>query len=195
MSDVRPFTFSYESPKRPRLPFSTVRIPDYDDIAQSLPNFLRPLCDKNIPLVIVTHSQGGLILQRFLSWMIMNGRGRELSIIKCIVMLSCPNEGSEYLASVRAVVGLSRHPQASQLSTLAKDVLQARRVVLQRVVHVHHIDDFSCPIAIHVYSGRSDNVVLRQSAQSVFPNAETLPGDHFSILDPRVSGKSYFGNY
>ena len=52
---------------------------------------------------MVTHSQGGLILQRYLAWMLGEGRGRELTTIRLIVTLSCPNEGSEYLSSIRAV--------------------------------------------------------------------------------------------
>jgi len=73
-------------------------------------------------LAVVTHSQGGLILQRYLAWMLGEGRGRELTTIRLIVTLSCPNEGSEYLSSIRAVAGLGRHPHAGQL-----DVLWCRR--------------------------------------------------------------------
>jgi hypothetical protein len=44
----------------------------------------------------VTHSQGGLILQRSLTWMLHKRRGRELARIRSIVMLACPTGGSEY---------------------------------------------------------------------------------------------------
>ena len=50
------------------------------------------------------------------------------------------------------------------------------------------LDDRHCPIPIYVYSGRTDNIVIRQSAQSAFPYAEVLPGDHFSILVPDSPG-------
>ena len=81
--------------------------------------------------MIVTHSQGGLILQRFLAWMLTEGRGRELARIRAIVMLSC-HEYLEYLASIRAVTGFNRHPQASQLDALEHEVGEARRIVLRR---------------------------------------------------------------
>ena len=183
--------FGYESPKL-RLPGSPTRIPDYNDIAQSLPAYLAAEVRGGAGVAVVTHSQGGLILQRYLAWMLAEGRGRELPMIRLIVMLSCPNEGSEYLRSIRAVAGFGRHPQAGQLDVLTREVREARRVVLRQVINATTVDDRHCPIPVYVYSGRTDNVVLRETAQSVFPNAEVLPGDHFSILDPDAPGNLTF---
>ena len=187
LAGLRIHAFGYESPKL-HWPVSSVRIPDYNDIAQSLPAYLAIHAPGPTSIAIVTHSQGGLILQRFLAWMLTEGRGRELARFRLAVMLSCPNEGSEYLRSIRAVVGFWRHPQASQLDVLDHEVREARRVVLRQVVNATTIDDRNCPIPVYVYSGRTDNIVRRESAQSVFPNAEVLPGDHFSILDPDTPG-------
>jgi hypothetical protein len=83
---------------------------------------------------------------------------------------------------------LGRHPQASQLQTLVRRVGEARRLVLRQIVNAAELDARQCPIPVYVYSGRTDNIVLRESAQSIFPNAEVLPGDHFSILDPTMPG-------
>ncbi len=47
--------------------------------------------------------------------MLNKGRGKELAEIKLIVMLACPNEGSEYLRSIRAMAGFGLHPQARDL--------------------------------------------------------------------------------
>lgn len=187
LAGLRIHAFPYESPKL-RWPMSPVRIPDYNDIAQSLPAYLTTHAPGTTPIAVVTHSQGGLILQRFMAWMLTEGRGRELERFRLAVMLSCPNEGSEYLRSIRAVVGLSRHPQAGQLDLLDREVREARRIILRQVVNATTIDDRHCPIPVYVYSGRTDNVVRRESAQSVFPNAEVLPGDQFSILDPDAPG-------
>jgi pimeloyl-ACP methyl ester carboxylesterase len=188
LAGLRVHLFEYESPKLPPLPSWRTRIPDYDDIAQSLPSFLEANMRNGAPLIIVTHSQGGLILQRFLAWMLTRGRGRELARISSIVMLSCPNEGSEYLASIRAALGMRRHPQASQLAVLGEDVRHSRQIVLSQIIYATQSDDYHCQIPVYTYSGRTDNVVLRQSAQSVFPYAGVLPGDHFSILDPDARG-------
>lgn len=187
LAGLRIHTFPYESPKL-RWPMSPARIPDYNDIAQSLPGYLATHAPGTTPIAVVTHSQGGLILQRFMAWMLAEGRGRELARFRLAVMLSCPNEGTQYLRSIRAVVGLSHHPQAGQLDVLDREVRETRRIVLRQVVNATSIDDRHCPIPVYVYSGRTNNVVRRESAQSVFPNAEVLPGDHFSILNPDAPG-------
>jgi pimeloyl-ACP methyl ester carboxylesterase len=182
LAGLRIHTFEYESPKW-RFPFSPARIPDYNDIAQSLPAFLAAKAPGTTPIAFVTHSQGGLILQRFLAWMLTEGRGKELVRFRLVVMLSCPNEGSEYARSIRAVVGLRHNPQAKQLVVLDHEVGETRRIVLRQVVNAAKIDERNCPIPLYVYSGRTDNIVRRESALSVFLNVGVLPGDHFSILD------------
>jgi hypothetical protein len=120
--------------------------------------------------------------------MFNEGRGLELARIRVIVMLACPHEGSEYARSIRAVAGFGRHPQAGSLKVLDREVGEARRIVMRQVVNATKLDERNCPIPVYVYSGRTDNVVLLRSAQSIFPNAEALPGDHFSILDPGAPG-------
>jgi hypothetical protein len=188
LEGLRIHCFGYPSPKF-RLPGLPSRIPDYDDIAQTLPIFL----ETRVPypgarVAIVTHSQGGLILQRFLAWMLSEGRGRDLARIRLIVMLACPNEGSEYFRSIRATMGFGSHPQAKALRVLDTDVSEARRIVLRQIINATVLDERHCPIPFYVYSGASDNVVRRESAQSVFPNTGVLPGDHFTILDPDDPG-------
>src|SRR3954454_23274078 len=128
---LRIHPFGYESPKL-RWRWSRARIPDYEDIARSLPAYIATVAPKAGPVAVVTHSQGGLILQRFLAWMLNEGRGLELARLKLAVMLACPNEGSEYLRSIRAAAGMARHPQASQLRVLSREVGDARRIVLRR---------------------------------------------------------------
>jgi pimeloyl-ACP methyl ester carboxylesterase len=187
LDGLRIHAFGYESPKL-RCPGSSARIPDYNDVAQSLPAYLATHASGTTPLAVVTHSQGGLILQRFFAWMLNEGRGRELARIRLAVMLSCPNEGTEYARSIRAAAGFGHRPQARQLEVLDREVCEVRRIVLRQVVNSTAIDERHCPIPIYVYSGRTDNIVRRESAQSVFPNAEVLPGDHFSILDPDSKG-------
>lgn len=185
---LRVHPFGYPSPKAPRLPLSPSRIPDHDDIAQTLATqFTVKLADAPA-IAIVTHSQGGLVLQRFLSWMLQQGRGRELSRIVSVVMLACPNNGADYLRSLRHSLGFGRHPQAGGLELLDKQVADSQRTVLQRIVNATTLDDYHCAIPFHVYAGDRDRVVLAASAQAAFPGASTLAGDHFSILDPAAPG-------
>lgn len=184
-------SFGYPSPALPRGPLARTRTPGYDDIAQSLPAFLESHTTQG-NTAIVTHSQGGLILQRYLAWMLSEGRGRELADIKLIVMLACPNEGSEYLRSIRKRARFNRHPQGKNLDVLNTDIAATRRLVTDRIDRATRVSDYKCPIPIYVYSGMSDGIVDRTSAQSYFRNAKVLPGDHSSILDPEAAGSLTF---
>ena len=120
--------------------------------------------------------------------MLHQGRGRELAQIHTIVMLACPNGGSEYLRSLRHVLGFGRRAQASSLEVLDKQVADTQRTVLQRIVNATGVDDYRCRIPFHVYAGDSDRVVTAASAQGAFPTAATLAGNHFSLLDPSAPG-------
>ncbi|PWU53797.1 hypothetical protein DLJ47_15295 [Micromonospora sp. S4605] len=177
LASLRIERFGYRSPKL-SLPLLPTRIPDYNDIAQDLASYIDHQLPAG-PLAIVTHSQGGLILQRYLAWMVHEKRESGLARIELIVMLACPNEGSEYLRSIRRAAGLGRHPQARDLGTLSADVADARRTVM------HHVR-----IPLHAFSGSSDNVVPRASGQGPFQRVGSLPGDHFSILNPDLPGSS-----
>jgi pimeloyl-ACP methyl ester carboxylesterase len=185
---LRIHPFEYPSPKKPRLPFSGTRVPDYDDIAQTLATEYTVELAEAADIAIVTHSQGGLILQRFLAWMLQEGQGQELVRIRTIVMLACPNGGSEYLRSLRHILGYGRHAQASNLEVLNRQVAYTQRTVLQRIVNATGVDDHQCRIPFHVYAGNSDRVVTAASAQGAFPGASVLAGNHTSILDPTSPG-------
>jgi pimeloyl-ACP methyl ester carboxylesterase len=180
--------FGYSSPKKPYWPFSATRVPDYDDVAQNLATWYTVRLAKESNVAIVTHSQGGLILQRFLTWMLHEGKGRELARIRTIVMLACPNGGSEYLRSIRRILRFGRHAQAGSLEVLDKQVANTQRTVLERIVNATGVDDYQCRIPFHVYAGDSDKVVTAASAQGAFPGASALAGNHFSILDPTSPG-------
>ena len=185
---LRIHPFGYPSPKKPRLPFSVTRVPDYNDIAQTLATEYATVLAGASDMVVVTHSQGGLILQRFLAWMVSEGRARELSRIRSAVMLACPNGGSEYLESLRRALGYRRHPQTGSLQVLDRQVADTQRTVLQRIVNAAVVDDHQCRIPFHVYAGGSDEIVTAASAQAAFPGASTIAGNHFTILDPAAPG-------
>jgi pimeloyl-ACP methyl ester carboxylesterase len=182
LGGVQIFPFPYRSRVMPLLPLSPTRTPDYDDIAQLLETQLAVKAPGNV--AIVTHSQGGLILQRFLAWMLNEERGRELARIRLIVMLACPNEGSGYLGPVRVAAGFRHHPQGRDLGPLSADVIATRRKVLSGIDKVEGVGPRHCHIPIYAYAGSEDNVVTRASAQDGFTNIRVLPGDHSSILVP-----------
>jgi pimeloyl-ACP methyl ester carboxylesterase len=188
LRSLRIHPFGYGSPRKPGLPFSTARVPDYDDIAQLFATEYATVLKDAADVAIVSHSQGGLVLQRFLEWMLNYGRGLELARIRTVVMLACPNGGSEYLKSVRRVLGLGRHPQVGSLDVLDRRITDTQRRVLDDIVRADGVNEHHCRIPFHVYAGDSDNIVKPASAQSAFPGASTLAGGHSSILDPAAPG-------
>ncbi|MDQ2874511.1 MAG: hypothetical protein M3Y33_06775 [Actinomycetota bacterium] len=190
LQGLRIHGFGYPSPKKPSFPLSWTRIPDIDDLAQMLAAEYTTRVGTAQSVAFVTHSQGGLVLQRFLAWMTSEGRARELARIRTVIMLACPTGGSQYLASVRHALGYGRHPQAASLEVLNRQVADAQRAVLARVVNASGADDHQCRIPFHVYAAGSDAIVPAASAQAAFPGAGTLAGNHATILDPAAPGNT-----
>lgn len=183
LSRLELLNFEYRSPKVRLNPAR--RIPDFDDLGDSLATFIRIDAAHLSNVALVSHSQGGLVVQRYLARTLTAGRGLELERIRQVVMFACPNDGSEFALSLRRVVqSWLRSPQERDLAPLTIAVTEARSTVLNRIVHAQGRSAHEYPIAIHVYAGDADNIVKPQSAHSVFPQAGTLPGDHGSIIRP-----------
>ncbi|SRR6266498_958099 len=174
--------FEYSSPKIRWSPLK--RIPDYNVIADNFRTYLEVETSSYPGLILVSHSQGGLVIQRYLARMLGDGRGHDLERIRRIVMFACPNSGSELFMIVRRGMKLWRHPQERELRPINEAVNDALKVVLNRVVHAAHVWSDQCPIPIIAYAGESDNVVTPASAKGIFPQTGVIPGDHFTIVRP-----------
>lgn len=174
--------FEYPSPRFRLHPLR--RIPDYTVVADCLTTYLETMAAEYPNVVIVTHSQGGLIVQRFLARMVMSSRGRDLRRIRRIVMFACPNSGSEAFIAVRRWARFWSNPQERTLRPINESVVEAQRIVIDRIVYAKHISSEQCPIPILAYAGDRDNIVTPASAKGVFPKVGILPGDHFSIIQP-----------
>ncbi|MFE2871853.1 SAVMC3_10250 family protein [Embleya sp. NPDC059259] len=182
LAGIDPFDFEYPSP---RLRYSPLkRIPDFDTLADGLGTFLGTLHHSRV--ILVSHSQGGLIVQRHLARTVMHARGEDLARIARVVMFACPNSGSQLFQTLRRVTarGFLAHPQERALRPLDDAVHEAQRVVLNRVVHADSVASDQCPVKMCAYAGDQDNVVTPASARGVFPDTGVLPGDHFSIIRP-----------
>jgi pimeloyl-ACP methyl ester carboxylesterase len=173
--------FDYSSPKWSVRP--TRRIPDFGIAAASLKTLLDVEARDYLNVVLVAHSQGGLVVQRYLAEMLADGRGRDLARISRVVLFACPNNGSEFSLVMRRARGiLWHHPQERQLRPYADTVADTQRRIINNIVHADAISSDRCPIAFRVYVGESDNIVTPASARSTFPDWGALPGDHNSIL-------------
>ncbi|MEV5656758.1 tetratricopeptide repeat protein [Streptomyces sp. NPDC052291] len=175
-------TFQYDSPLVRLRPDR--RVAETDDIADQLGTFLSDGLPHAERIVLVTHSQGGLVVQRFLARKLWHGEGRELSRIKHFTMFACPNTGSGFFLTVRKYLPLWRNPQERQLRPFDRAVTEAQRTVLSSVVHARAHSDQECPIPVLAYGGTADDVVPPVVARGVFPKGGVVTADHFSIVQP-----------
>jgi Alpha/beta hydrolase family len=173
-------TFDYSSPVITISPLKA--IPDYDLLAVSLETFLDLELPSGGDIMFVCHSQGGLIVQRFLAKLLLDpDRSEELQRIRSVVFFACPNSGSQIFATVRRVAGLVfKNPQERSLHPLDERVAAAQRTILHRLVYGRQYPD----ITLYFYAGESDNTVRPTSAQGPFPKLGVLPGDHFTVIQP-----------
>ncbi|UWE11154.1 esterase/lipase family protein [Actinacidiphila bryophytorum] len=158
-------------------------LPTLDTVADSFKEYLDTHAADYDRLVLVAHSQGGLVVQRWLARMLAEGRGRDLASVARVVLLACPNNGSQIALSLRRGL-LQRNPQERQLRPLTEQVTDTQRIVIRDVVNAAAVTDRTCPIPFSVYAGETDRVVPPASARSVFPDAAVLPGDHKAIARP-----------
>lgn len=191
LTGIERHTFQYATPLLSAHPLR--RIPDLDDIADSLHTFLTHELAGADRIVLVSHSMGGLVIQRMLARTLARGRGPTLAPIRRIVMFACPNAGSDFALLLRRRAWLWKHPQEPALRPLATAVAEAQSAVLNRVVHATAIAADRCPIPIVSYAGESDRVVTPTSARGVFPDTGVLPGDHFTIIQPDSARHRSFG--
>ncbi|MFI5866184.1 alpha/beta fold hydrolase [Streptomyces sp. NPDC051546] len=188
VSDEYDFLF-FEYATRPVTWNPLRRMPDLDTIAESLRGFIGDLTAGYERVALVTHSQGGLVAQRYLSRMLLAGRGRDLAKIRRLVMFACPNNGSDlFLLTRRGMIPMTRNNQERELKPLQTSVLETQRRVIDGIVRAPELADNSCPIPIVAYAGESDNVVVPSSAAGFFPETGVLPGDHFSVIKPSGPG-------
>ena len=163
------------------------QVPEYDDIADQLGTFMGRFAPTD-RVVLVTHSQGGLIVQRYLSRTLRARKGHTLAPVKCLVMYACPNSGSLFLGQARRLAFFWRNPQERQLRVFNRDVLETQRHVLADVVGAQRQAESQWPVPIHAYGGTSDKIVPARVARGPFTEGGALPGDHFGVVRPADRG-------
>ncbi|MBD0424980.1 alpha/beta fold hydrolase [Streptomyces sp. TRM S81-3] len=159
------------------------RLPTLSTIADVLQTFLETEAAGYRRLVLVCHSMGGLVVQRYLQRMLNQGRGAELERIRRVVLFATPNAGSDFARQLRRDL-LGSHPQERDLRTLNEEIRDTHAAVIRDVVNAKIVGERTCPIPFSVYAGAEDNIVPRASAQGSFPEVGALPGDHFTIIKP-----------
>ncbi|NUS12812.1 MAG: alpha/beta fold hydrolase, partial [Streptomyces sp.] len=188
--DAETFVFAYRSP------FAAGRVyrqvPEPDDVADHLATYLERFGPDD-HVVLVGHSQGGLIIQRYLSRTLRAGEGPRLEPVKAVVLYACPNNGAMFRAQLRKYTRpIRRNPQERELRVFNRDVLETQRHVLAAVVGALGRGPAQWPVPIHAYGGTSDRVVPVKEARGPFKEGGVLPGDHFGVIQPRsADAESY----
>lgn len=176
--------FAYDSPLVRFRPDR--RIGDIDELADQLGTFLETR-QKDQAVVLVTHSQGGLITQRFVVRALQRHKGLSLTNIRQIVMYACPNRGSEFFLLVRRFarfMRFMRSPQEHQLKPYTKVLAETQNAIVDLVLNATHNTDTKCHVPIASYGGVADKIVPPHEAHGIFRVTGNLPGDHFSIIRP-----------
>ena len=175
--------FAYSSPKYSVNP--SKRVPDINDIARSLDTFVRTAIPNGEPIVLVGHSQGGLVIQKFVSNRLASGLGADLHQIRAIVFYATPNSGSEFMLASRKIFGrITRNSQERELRPFVSSVYETHRLFINGVVRATTFAPSQAPIPVHAYGGAEDAIVSSASAMASFPNSGVLPGDHTGIIRP-----------
>lgn len=189
--DVLPLEYSTRLPRSCFLRPDR-RLPTLSTVADLLQSFLETEAADYQRIVLVCHSMGGLVVQRYLQRMLHQGRGMELTRIRHVVLFATPNMGSDFARKWRRDLLGSSHPQEQDLRTLNEEIRDTHADVIRDVVNAETAGERTCPIPFSVYAGTDDNIVLRASAQGSFPKAGALPGDHFSIIKPTSGNHSSY---
>jgi phosphoglycolate phosphatase-like HAD superfamily hydrolase/pimeloyl-ACP methyl ester carboxylesterase len=183
--NATPIQFEYWSPRFRINPMK--QIPDFDTVARRLSTFITMETADYPTLTLVSHSQGGLVVQRFLEQTLSEGQAEILKRVAHIHLIACPNTGSELAHLFRRWFWIWRHPQERQLRPLNDAVKKSHNVVLKQVVNADEWSATKAPIPLTAYAGDSDGIVSVSSAQGYFPTVEVLPGDHFSVIAAKTA--------
>lgn len=134
-------------------------------------------------VVFVTHGQGGLVVQRFLSRVLLAGR-RPPARISGVVMFACPNNGSRLVPHLWRRLWSRHSPQNRQVRMAPGPVRAAGRTVLDAVVERRERTTGPWRLPVFAYGGDADRVVRPREAVGRFTETGTVPGDHRTLVRP-----------
>lgn len=177
-------TFSYATGLARWKP--TQRLPDINAIASDLGGYLslHKLAHYR-DIRLVGHSQGGLVIQRYLHQMLEAGRGRELDRIRQITFFATPTLGSELFGTLRRILfTFVGNLQERELRVFNSQVGATRRFLDEHVSNAKERARNTAQIPIHVFYGQEDNVVDPESAMGSFSSCYAIPGDHSGLITP-----------
>ncbi|HEX9892203.1 MAG TPA: alpha/beta fold hydrolase [Actinomycetota bacterium] len=186
-------TFTYPTAKLRLHPLR--RIPRLDEISNQLAAFIDSPRFHGRQLTLVGHSQGGLVIERYLADLLEAGRAEALTPVRQVIFFATPTRGSTILSPVRKLTSLIfPNPQERSLRVLNPEIAHLQEVITARVVSAVEAGTTSWPIPIQCFWGLRDRIVTEASART-FGNAVALDGDHFSILQPESHDDTRYAEF
>ena len=145
-------------------------------------------------LVLMGHSQGGLVIQAYLVLLLEARQSKQLRHIRQAIFIATPNLGSIFLSRTRRVVDrvlkyvgqAFLHPQERLLRALEPEIIGIQKLLLDRIVAAAAGSDETWPVPIQCFYGARDRIVLEVSAQSFFSSevCTALMAGHTDIVVP-----------
>jgi pimeloyl-ACP methyl ester carboxylesterase len=164
------------------------RIPRLEELGNELDGFLKVNYSDAENLILIGHSQGGLVIQSYLQQKIAAHQGKDLSTIRLVILLATPNRGSDLFSAARRLASVfTANPQERALRVLDPDMADMGRVIERDILSATCVSNDSCPIPFRAFWALQDNVVSEASAKGSFTEASPLPGDHLTINKPNPS--------
>ena len=161
------------------------RIPAIKEIAKSLREFIDSPRFYGRELILIGHSQGGLVIQSYMASLLQAGEGGKLSALRQVLLIATPNLGSTLFSPLRKLLSLiSPNPQERSLRVLNPEIAAISHVIQERVIRAKEGSADAWPVPVHCFYGLQDGIVLEASACGVFDTVTPLDGDHFTILQP-----------
>jgi hypothetical protein len=161
------------------------RIPRLEELGRALGDEIESSKYRGRQLTLVGHSQGGLVIQAYLTRLLGEGKAAKLRDVRQVILFATPNEGSTTGFNLRRLATtFFRNPQETTLRVLNPDVSDMRATIREQIVTASRDSAVTWRVPIHALCGIQDDVVPEASARGPFESVKCVQGTHFSIIKP-----------
>jgi len=169
------------------------RIPRLREVGEDLGSHLSlPKHKSYEKVILIGHSLGGLVIQSYLATQMEDRKGEDLRRVHHVILIATPNFGSTIGSVFRRLVSyISASPQERVLRAMNEEISDLRKKIQKNIVDAPGYSATQAPIPVVACWGMNDKVVLEASAKGDFEECVPLDGDHFGVLDPKLSVDNY----
>ena len=136
------------------------KIPSLSSTAKLLEAELTTADYADRDIVLVGHSQGGLVIQRYISSKLSDGKGREVARIRQVITFATPHRGSQFVMGLRRLFfSLFLNPQENTLRVLNEEIHETSGRIAEQVINAKAAGNSTMPIPFVVFGGAKDKIV------------------------------------